>query len=606
VRSGRLRGQRYPVWTSLLVGIVASGLASSPARSETGWSVRSFDVAIAVHPDAALDVTETIDADFDVPKHGIYREIPIRYAVGLHQYALRFHLLGVDDGDGRAYGTEVTYEENRIRIRIGDPGRTITGPARIPIRYRVERAIIWERNRAWAEAAPDQDRAVLRWVATGTEWGVPIRRATVTVHLPRDLGDSQVDYDAWTGAYGARNKDFTKRRVDARTIAFETGTLRPGESITIDVTMLADAVARAAWTRELAWWLVDNFAYGLFPVTLAACLASWFFWGRDLPGRGAIVVGYEPPEGLGPAEVGTLIDERVDLRDISAVIIDLAVRGYLKIEEVRSNSSERSGRDYRFTRLKGPDDLKPFEKQLYSQIFDGEESVLMSDLETKFYPVIGRVKNDLYRGLSKQGYFDGKPDTVRTTFLVLGLIAVAAALGLAAVVQTWVAGRLFVFPIAVAGVLSAAAVAITSRVMPRKTRKGRVAWEQIAGLEEYIRRAEVDDITAQDRRGIFERLLPYAIIFGLSSRWAKAFADLYTQPPDWYQPVDPTGYTTALLMRDLDRSVSTMNTTFPSMPRSTGTSSAWPTGQGYSWSSGGFGGGGSSGGGFGGGGGGSW
>ena len=93
-------------------------------------------------------------------------------------------------------------------------------------------------------------------------------------------------------------------------------------------------------------------------------------------------------------------------------------------------------------------------------------------------------------------------------------------------------GRVFVLPIAVTGVLSAAVVVITSRVMPRKTRKGRVAWEQIAGLEEYIRRAEVEDIEAQDRRGIFERLLPYAIIFGLSNRWAKAFADLYTQPPD--------------------------------------------------------------------------
>jgi hypothetical protein len=158
--------------------------------------------------------------------------------------------------------------------------------------------------------------------------------------------------------------------------------------------------------------------------------------------------------------------------------------------------------------------------------------------------------------------------------------------------------------VAVTGFLSAALVVITSRVMPRKTQKGRIAWEQITGLEEYIRRAEVDDIEAQDRRGIFERLLPYAIIFGLSKRWAKAFADLYTQPPDWYQPADASNYSTWQLMNDVERSVGTMNRTFPSMPRSTG--SDGPTGQGYSWSSGGFSGGGSVGGGFGGGGGGSW
>ena len=166
-------------------------------------------------------------------------------------------------------------------------------------------------------------------------------------------------------------------------------------------------------------------------------------------------------------------------------------------------------------------------------------------------------------------------------------------------------GRVFIVPIAIAGVLSAIVIIVTSRVMPRKTRKGRIAWEQINGLEEYIRRAEVDDIQAQDRRGIFERLLPYAIIFGLSKRWAKAFADLYAQPPTWYQPADPLNYSTLRFVNDIDHSVSSMNRSLPAMPRSTG-GSGGPTGAGYAWSGGGFSGGGSSGGGFGGGGGGSW
>ena len=79
---------------------MALGLIPASSRGETGWSVRSFNVELAVQPTAALDVTETIDADFEIPKHGIYREIPIRYAVGMHLYALRFQLLGIDDGAG--------------------------------------------------------------------------------------------------------------------------------------------------------------------------------------------------------------------------------------------------------------------------------------------------------------------------------------------------------------------------------------------------------------------------------------------------------------------------------------------------------------------------
>src|SRR5262249_5761141 len=251
VRQELVLRRRSPFWAGLLVGLLTHGLATGAALGDSGWSVRSFDVVLGVQTDASLEVSETIDADFDAHKHGIYREIPIRYAVGLHQYALRFQWLGVDDGAGTTYESSVTYEENRVRIRIGRANRSLTGPVRYHIRYRVMRAILWEGNRAWGAEARDRDRAVLRWNATGTEWGVPIRRCSVTVRLPRELDDSQVVADAWTGAYGAKNKDFTKRRVDARTIAFQTAALRPGEGITIDVTMPADAVARPGWAREL-------------------------------------------------------------------------------------------------------------------------------------------------------------------------------------------------------------------------------------------------------------------------------------------------------------------------------------------------------------------
>ena len=119
-----------------LVAVCAFGQA--PARADSGWSIRSFDVQLAIDPDASLDVTETIDADFSAPKHGILREMPIRYAVGMHQYALRVRLRGVDDGEGRDYESSVLYEENLMRIRIGSPDYTVQGRRRYRLRYQVE------------------------------------------------------------------------------------------------------------------------------------------------------------------------------------------------------------------------------------------------------------------------------------------------------------------------------------------------------------------------------------------------------------------------------------------------------------------------------------
>ena len=174
--------------------------------------------------------------------------------------------------------------------------------------------------------------------------------------------------------------------------------------------------------------------------------------------------------------------------------------------------------------------------------------------------MLPQVKDDLYRGLSKEGYFDGNPETVRGASFVLGILLVLAVLAVTCMIQYGLIGRVFYVPVIIAGVLSVLAVVITSRFMPRKTRKGRITWEKIAGLQEYIRRAEVDNLQENERQGVFERLLPYAIIFGLSKRWGKAFADLYRQPPDWYQPARPMGFSTWMLVNDLDRSIWMMAT----------------------------------------------
>ena len=572
---------------TFILGLACAGSASV-ARADGGWVINRFDARLEVSRDGALDVTETIDARFDEPRHGIFREIPVRYDVNGHLYDLRMHLKAVDDGAGASRNRSVTDNGNLIVIKIGDAGRTLLGPQTYVIRYRVARAILWE-----------GDHAILRWNATGNEWRVPIGQSIVTVVLPEPLDDSRVLYDAWTGRYGAKQKDFKKTRVDDRTLRFESAPLAPGEGITVEVAMPESAVLKPSFLSQFAWWLADNFVYALIPLGLVAALAAWNFRGKDIPGLGAIVVNYEPPEGLGPAEVGTLADEQVDLRDVSSVLIDLAVRGFLTIQEVETPAALwGSSTDYAFHKKKQPIGLKPYEEVIYQKVFGAQDQVKLSTLQNKFYDVLPQVRDLLYGSLAANGYFDGKPDGVRTRWLVLGLFLTALSLAAAAGLQYLWIGRLFFPPLIVTGIVLALITFFTSRVMPRRTRQGRIAWEKIRGLEEFISRAEVDDLKDQERKGVFERLLPYAAVFNLTSRWTKAFEGLYQQPPDWYRPAGNLPFTMLYFGNSLDRSLVAMNSTFPTQPRSEGSSS--------NWSSGSFSGGGSSGGGFGGGGGGSW
>jgi uncharacterized protein (TIGR04222 family) len=584
-----------------LIRVVAAALAllldpapavPAVATPPQGWEITSFDDTIALARDGAIEVTETITARFDEPKHGLIREIPVRYVVAGHLYDIRLHLRSVTDGQGAGLKWQRRNEENKLVIKIGDPAATLTGTHTYVIRYKVDRATLWE-----------GETAVLRWNVTGNSWRVPIGKASAAVTVAPDVPPDRVDSTAYTGAYRTSGKD-AALSTTGRTLRYDTTRpLGPGEGLTIEVFTPAEFMTRPSWRANLLWWLADNFTYGLFPLGLAACFGAWYLRGRDEPGRGTVVVSYEPPDALGPAEVGTLADERVDLRDISSTIVDLAVRHHVRIHEQKTAGmfGIGSSTDYVFTKNQPPKNLKPYERLLYDRIFGEESSTKLSDLQNQFYDALPLIKKELYGGLTRAGYFAGNPESVRTKYTLLGLLAIIlAALAAAAVQYLWI-GRVFLVPLIVASLALVPVVIVTGRVMPRRTRKGRIAWETIRGLEEYISRAEVDDLKEQERRHVFERLLPYAVAFGLTKRWSKAFEGLYTQPPDWYRTAGDGPFSMVYLGSSLDNSVRAMNATLPSQPRSEG-----GIGGDSGWSSGGFGGGGSVGGGFGGGGGDAW
>ena len=587
-----LTSSRRPAsWLVAAALLLPLAFAPSAAFAQDTWSIRAFDVKLDLAREGTLDVTETIAAHFHAPSHGILREIDVRYDVNGHLYDIRLRVNGVTDPNGNSFRYQVNDVGNKTVLKIGDPKTLVSGDQTYVIRYRVDRAVLWEKA-----------GAALRWNATGTRWKVPIGRATVALTLPEGVDPKRVEWKAFTGAFGSKESGVTYG-LEGRTLTCATtGRLGPGEGVTVNAT-IPEGLKRPSFWADLGWWLGDNFVYGLIPAWALACFGLWYLRGRDAPGMGSIVVRYEPPEGLGPAEVGTLVDERVDQRDISATIVDLAVRGYLTIREEKTSGGLMglgASTDYVLESKRPPKGLKTYEALVHDKLFAEGDSIRLSELKTRFFDALPQIKNDLYGGLSQRGYFAGNPTAVRAGAFVLLFFAAFLVLAAAAVLQTFWIGRVFPVPLLVTGIAMVITAFLTSRVMPRRTREGRIAWEQIEGMKEYIQRAEVDDLKTQERQSVFERLLPYAVAFGLTTRWARAFEGLYTQPPDWYQTAGDAPFSMYYFGSSLDRSVSTMNTILPAQPQSsTGGSDG-------GWSSGGFGGGGDVGGGFGGGGGDSW
>lgn len=552
--------------------------AAGSARAEV---IRSFDSSIRLANSYDFEVEERIRWDFEgAQKHGIFRRIPVRYRRPyLPDTRMVIDVESVTDENGLPWTWRESASGDSLEIRIGDPQVTVSGEREYRIRYRVGRGLLYF-----------EDHDELYWNATGNDWPVPIEAASARVELPSGTTASVARNACFAGPTGSTLADCSERNEGSALRFSAARALPPGSGLTVVVGLPKGFLPEPSSLRRLLerafdflslWLLLPVFAFGLL-------WRQWRAHGRDPGAADALPVRYEPPVGLTPAEVGTVVDESADTLDLTATILDLAVRGLLRIEEIEgSGFLFLSSRDYRLHRTGTSDaGLKEHERLLLAAVFASGPSVLLSDLKNKFYESIPGIKRALYKELSGEAaYFPTSPDRVRNNYRLAGVAV--AALGLVAL---WAEQS----PLAIGCPVAAGAIVLAfSGAMPRRTQKGRRACDDILGFREFVKRVDQDRLerTGGKTADRFEKILPYAVVLGVADRWATVFADIYLQPPSWYHSDRyGSGFRAQDFVSDVGSSLSSIGGTLTSQP-----------GSGSSGFSGG-----SSGGGGGGGGGGSW
>ena len=342
---------------------------------------------------------------------------------------------------------------------------------------------------------------------------------------------------------------------------------------------------------------MQNWVFILPLLSCAVMTALWMRIGRDPRVRESVAVMYGPPEfdgkPLSPAEVGAMLDEKLDPRDITAAIVGLAVRGYLKIEETKKEGLIFDSTDYYLKKLREADgELSLFERQIMQDVFGTLPARMVSELKNTFYLNIPALKSSLFAGLIQKKYFVSDPDSVRKRYLIIGGALAGGTAVLLSLLQGVGAGDMR--PL-IAGILTALPVFGLANHMPAKTRAGSAVYLHILGFQEFLRRAEKDQIERMGDRNLFSTFFPYALALDVADNWSKGFDDISQEPPQWYVSPGRMGTFSPIgFNRSFRSAVSHLSTAIYSAPRGSGTGGG-----------GGFGGG-SSGGGFGGGGGGSW
>ncbi len=366
-------------------------------------------------------------------------------------------------------------------------------------------------------------------------FGTAIPKATLTVSVP---------FATWLTCFAGRtgsSMPCTSYQLgESAEIVIEQLQVPAGGRVTFltglsgQATVKPNAEFKTRWSLHHAF-TADSSTVGLSALLLGlgvlAAAALWFFKGRDAgkTGEGAperpVLDGtdgpqFAAPDGIRPGQVGTVVDESADVVDITATLLDLAVRNYLTIVEL-PRETQFGRHDWQLVRLnEGGPELLPYEKALLDAVFADGETAQVSTLGPSLRPRLNLVREQLYADVVTQGWFASRPDAVRNRWTTAGLVLVGAGVVLTIVLA--IATKFGLVGLAV--ILAGVALSLAGQVAPARTARGAAVLGRVGGLQRYLADETSASLPQSHRLEFASRCLPYAAVLGLTEKWALEIA----------------------------------------------------------------------------------
>lgn len=572
--------KKYALLAASFLLLAGSSVAYADSHTEL-WEIESFHTEMTMDQYGRLNITETILADFAKEEHrGMARNIP--YKRDDRNTQIKF--ISAKDEHGQDWALE-KYNSN------GDLVLEMRKPDNEPDNEKHTFVIKYEQNNI-INRFDEHDELYMN--VNGLSWPVKAKNISAQISLPHAFEKSEIETICFTGKYESSQQNCAISHINPNTITVKSNSeLQAYENLTFAIkfppqTFPLPPVTKSEKTAQMFIKILSF--HGVFVFLIMFTL--WYKTGRDeKTEKTTVIPHYKPPRGLSPTEMGTIIDEKIDQRDITATIIDFAVRGYIKIKELEGEKVLffKGKKDYELELVKPYETTKEHEKITLENIFPINEvgvKTKVSSLQNKFYKHIKKIETSVMDQLVKADYFPHNPKKITSIYKIVGLILLGIGIQLNVLLVQYL-GIIFTINF----IISALLVLGFGFIMPRKTKKGAETYYELKGLYEYINTAEKDRMKFQEEHLIlFEKLLPYAMAFGLITKWSKAFSGIVAVP-SWFVATS-SDFTLTDFGSHLDTFRSDFSDSIHSSPNNSG--SGWSGGSGFSggFSGGGFGGGG--------------
>ncbi len=539
------------------------------------WYIKDFKTEIVLNIDSTAIITEYITADCGNAsnKHGIFRVLGTQINTGESIIQMPIELISISDFYGKAhkYTTINDISNHTITWKIGDPNKIVKGINYYKIVYKVNNVIYNQ-----------LDFDEFYFNILGNFWDMEIDNFNAKIFLPKEINQKDVVIYYYTGPQGSKNNNLaTYNWFDSNTLVFNsTKTIPKNNGITVSLSVQKNIFLpySGILPKENSSFKINNvnlipssivrvrriFNLVLPIIALLFCFIVWKKHGDDPEDKRTIIAEYDIPDNLDPLLFGSLWKQgKLQNNFITAGIINFAVKKIIKIEETEPGKRMAEkfkkidkiinpaigslmkkiakfgqdlntninalviGKDYVLYRLdnkESEESLSSIEKELLFKLFGIEKSVTLSSLKNKFYKDVHILQKNIKEKLIELGYIEKMGLKWQITFATIGGISIFIGLQFA-FYGLFLSGIVFF---------------IYSFIMPKRTKKGIDTLWKIKGLKLYMEIAEKDRQRFYEKENIFEKLLPYAIVFGMTELWINKMKMIYGEEkfnamiPAWY------------------------------------------------------------------------